>query len=139
MLARVDLAACATLAATVVIEVFTNDPGAGISTGTASANLTAIVQTLQRMGATAIIMVTPYSTNSTTDAALDPYRTVGRNVAAATGARVFDTYTELSSLSPTDKTNDYYQGDGLGIHFAAAGNTEITSLAAGAHSAAFAH
>lgn len=131
MLARFDADVLTFSPAMVSIEAGTNEPGAGISVGTYTANVTAMIQRAQRLGARVTLFVSPFTADNPLNAQIEPYRAAMRSLAAtlSTAANpiyLFDTYNDFVALPPATQTAFFLPGDGE--HFSPAGLAWNASL-----------
>ena len=124
MAARFDHDVLALNPALISIEAGTNEPGAGISVGTYTANITGMLQKALRSGARVTLFVSPYTCDGGgpglgLDGQIEPYRAAMRALAVTYGTDLFDTYADFIALPGATQTAYFNPGDCE--HFSPAG------------------
>lgn len=121
MLARFESDVLAYGPSMVSLEAGHNDPGAGISTGTYSANMTEMIRKAKITGARVTIFVSILAQDGTLDASIEPYRVVARGLASTYSCDLFDTYADLNALSGATQDSYFLEASGSGQHLSPAG------------------
>ena len=103
------------------IEAGHNDPGAGVSTSTYSANITEMIRKAKITGARVTIFVSILAQDPTLDASIAPYRAVARNLASTYSCDLFDTYASMAALSGATQNSYFLEPSGSGQHWSSAG------------------
>lgn len=103
------------------IEAGHNDPGAGVSTSTYSANMTEMIRKAKITGARVTIFVSILAQDGTLDASIAPYRTVARNLASTYSCDLFDTYADMAALPGATQNSYFLEAAGTGQHLSPAG------------------
>lgn len=128
MLARFERDILAFGPSMISIEMGHNDPGAGVSTSTASANVTEMIRKGKITGSRVTVFVSILAQDSTLDASIEPYRVVARNLASTYGCDLFDTYAAMAAL-PSGTQNSYFlEAPGTGQHLSPAGLAWMAGL-----------
>ena len=98
-----------------------NDPGAGVSTSTYSANMTEMIRKAKITGARVTIFVSILAQDATLDAAIEPYRVIARNLAPTYGCDLYDTYADMAALPGATQNSYFLEAPGLGQHLSVPG------------------
>lgn len=120
------------------VEAGHNDPGAGVSTSTYSANMTEMIRKAKITGARVTIFISILAQDGVLDASIAPYRTIARNLASTYSCDLFDTYADMAALPGATQNSYFLEAAGSGQHLSPAGLAWAAGLVgAGAYLNAF--
>lgn len=111
------------------LEAGHNDPGAGVSTATYSANMTEMIRKAKISGARVTVFVPILAQDPTLDASIEPYRVVARDLASTYFCDLFDTYADMVALDSATQNSYFLEAAGIGQHLSPEGLSWAASKA----------